>query len=250
MRIIGSCQQPPPRFVLFEDIAKRCLALSLTSKPQKNCGPTVPPHGLLCKVAFSLLASLDIACRTHWSIVGRVMCMWLGSPCRYCISDLWKWWVYSNLKIKHTVNSWFYVFHCFFLNLDLSFIQMDLDSWPHNWDRVCSPEIHVWLGLALLQPIISGLLDAIRESWKGETWKCNEDHRKHEFDSLYAFSVGLGNHLYNYTFAGADCFEASKIAAKLWREGCLGGRFMLDHVVAAFLVEPAALLVAMAWFRI
>ena len=123
------------------------------------------------------------------------MCMWLGSPCRYYISDLWKWWVYSNLKIKYTVNSWFYVFHCFFLNLDLSFIQMDLDSWPHNWDRVCSPEIHVWLGLALLQPIISGLLDAIRESWKGETWKCNEDHRKHEFDSLYAFSVGLGNHL-------------------------------------------------------
>ena len=69
-------------------------------KHPNNCGPTVPPHGLLCKVAFSLLASLDIARRTHWSNIWRVMFIWSGSLCRYDMSDLWKWQVYSNLEFK------------------------------------------------------------------------------------------------------------------------------------------------------
>lgn len=31
LRILGSCQQPAPRFILFEDIVKRCLALTSLS---------------------------------------------------------------------------------------------------------------------------------------------------------------------------------------------------------------------------
>ena len=102
-------------------------------KHPNNCGPTVPTHGLLCKVAFSLLASLDIARRTHWSNIWRVMFIWLGSLCRHDMSDLWKWQVYSNLEFKFVYRE--LVVLClslFFLNLDLSFIQMDLDSWPRN----------------------------------------------------------------------------------------------------------------------
>ena len=70
----------------------------------------VPPHGFLSKVAFSLLASLDIAHWTHWSnmtsyvyVVGFSMQVWLWVICESdeftVISNLEFEFVYSELVV-------------------------------------------------------------------------------------------------------------------------------------------------------
>ena len=58
LRILGSCQQPAPRFVLFEDIAKRCLALLALTSSQT----TVVPLSHLTVFC----AKLHSLCWHHW----------------------------------------------------------------------------------------------------------------------------------------------------------------------------------------